>query len=185
MSRLRIRVHDLALYGPVPMNEMAYRKSQMEAKLISQTRNIVEWWGFLYYMAHYGDVNNLTNHEKGKLRSLLKELYEDKLLVGNPSKVKRNTLLLHWGDGNRDIPGIELLSDVSRVESFISDRFYEEQIDVSDEILNEVAVAFMQDAPTLVDLIADGDSQKIFAYIDSTFPSSTTPQKVKNRRRKG
>lgn len=184
MSNMKIKVHDMELYRAVPVNEMAYRKPQMEAKLISQTRNIVEWWGFLYYMAHYADVNNLTNHEKGKLRSLLKELYEDKLLVGNPSKVKRNTLLLHWGDGNKDIPGIEILTDVARVASFINDRFYAEQIDVPSDTLNEVSMAFMRDAPTLIDLISDGDAQTIFAYIDDTFPSSTPPQKSKNRRRK-
>lgn len=56
MSNMKIKVHDMELYRAVPVNEMAYRKPQMEAKLISQTRNIVEWWGFLYYMAHYADV---------------------------------------------------------------------------------------------------------------------------------
>ena len=125
---MRITVHDMELYNHVPINEMAYRKVQMEAKLIAQTRNIIEWWGFLYYMANYADVNHLTNHEKGKLRSLLKELYEDKLVTGNPSKVKRNTLLLHWGEGDRNIPGIEVLTDKNRVASIISDRFYVENI---------------------------------------------------------
>lgn len=181
---MRIKVHDMELYKSVPMNEMAYHKPQMEAKLISQTRNIVEWWGFLYYMAHYADVNNLTNHEKGKLRSILKELYEDKLFVGNPPKVKRNTLMLHWGRGNREIPGIEILTDVSRVSSIISDRFYDEKIDASDDVLKAVSNAFMTDAPTLINLISDGDTQKIFAYIDDTFPSGVLPQKRKNRRRK-
>ena len=180
---LKIKLHDMELYQTVPLNEMAYRKPQMQAKLIAQTRNIVEWWGFLYYMAHYADVNNLTNHEKGKLRSLLKELYEDKLLVGNPSKVKRSTLNLHWGFGNDDIPGIEILTDVNKVASLISDRFYVEQIDVPSDTLKDVSRAFMEDAPVLIDLISDGDASKIFAYIDNTFPSKTLPQRRKNRRR--
>lgn len=181
---MRITIHDMALYSPVPINEMAYRKVQMEAKLIAQTRNIIEWWGFLYYMANYADVNNLTNHEKGKLRSLLKELYEDKLVTGNPSKVKRNTLLLHWGEGDRNIPGIEVLTDKNRVASIISDRFYVENIEAPKETLDAVSKAFMQAAPTLIDLIADGDATRIYAYIDNTFPSRTEPQRTRSYRRK-
>lgn len=181
---MKITVHDLSLYQPVPKNEMAYKKPQMEAKLISQTRNIVEWWGFLYYLSHYSDANNLTNHEKGKLRAILKELYEDKVVSGNPSKIKRNTLQLHWGYGNRDIPGVEILTDKSRVSSYISDRLYEEQVEVTPDVLDDVSYAFMHDAPVLIDLIADGDAQEIFKYIDDTFPSSVMPQKYKNRRRK-
>lgn len=178
---MRITVHDMQLYEPV--NEMAFHKPQMEAKLVQQTRNIVEWWGFLYYMANYGDVNNLTNHEKGKLRSLLKELHEDKVLSGNAPKIKRTTLQLHWGEGNRSIPGLELLTDVDRVASFIDDRFYAENVDVPDEVLKDVARAFMADAPTLIDLIADGDVAAIDKYMDDTFPSTVLPQKRRRRKR--
>lgn len=181
---MKITIHDMQLYEPIPVSEMAFHKPQMEAKLMQQTRNIVEWWGFLYYMSHYADVNNLTNHEKGKLRSLLKELYEDKVISGNAPKIKRATLQLHWGEGNRSIPGLELLTDVNRVASFIGDRFYAENVDVAENALKEVATAFMKDAPTLIDLIADGDVQRIYAYIDNTFPSSVMPQKRKSRRRK-
>lgn len=181
---MRITIHDMELYQAVPVNEMAFHKPQMEAKLMSQTRNIVEWWGFLCYLAHYADANNLTNHEKGKLRALLKELYEDKLLAGDPSKVKRTALQLHWGTGNRNIPGLELLTDRSRVASFIGDRFYSENVEVPQDVLEEVAAAFMHDAATLIDLIADGSVGDIYAYIDNTFPSRVEPQKKKIRRRK-
>lgn len=78
---MKIKPHDMELYQSVPMNEMAYHKTQMEAKLIAQTHNIVEWWGFLYYMTHYADVNNLINHEKGKLRSILKNLMKINFLL--------------------------------------------------------------------------------------------------------
>lgn len=82
---------------------------------------------------------------------------------------------------NFSMPGRLRFED--RVASFIDDRFYAENVDVPDEVLKDVARAFMADAPTLIDLIADGDVAAIDKYMDDTFPSTVLPQKRRRRKR--
>lgn len=173
---LRLRLHDSDLYK-CPINEMAYHRPEMAAKIVAKTNDILAWWGFLYYLSHYVNTNNLMHHEKGKLIALLNELCADKVKGGNDSKVKRKILLSHWGDGGGvvggvRIPGREIMSDERSVWAIVSAELYKECVDVGSGTASEICRAFMTDAPRLVDLICDGDASSIRDYVDRAFPET-------------
>lgn len=178
---MKIRIKDLQLYE-MPVDEMAYARPQMAAKIVGKTDDIARWWGFLYYLAHYGDSNGLLNHEKGKLAGLLNVLRADQLKSGNSSRIKRSMLLAHWGKGTSDMPGRELLTDEPSVAAIISAELYKERIFLEESTLSEVCQAFMAVAPRLIDLICDGTPQQVYTYLDKEFPSKVLPQKRHRRK---
>lgn len=178
---MKIRIKDLQLYE-MPVDEMAYARPRMAAKLVGKTNDIVRWWGFLYYLTHCGDPNGLLNHEKGKLAELLNELRADQLKSGNSSRIKRGMLLAHWGKGTSDMPGRELLTDEPSVAAIVSAELYKERIFLEEAVLSEVCQAFMVAAPKLIDLICDGTPQQVYEYLDGEFPSTVVPQKKRRRK---
>lgn len=172
----------LELYNVPPLNEMAYGRKQMAAILVHQTDSIVSWWGYLYFLTHYGDRNNLLNHEKGKLLELFATLQDYEVKDGNAAKTKKKILDTHWGDGDTNIPGRELLTRKDAVIAAVIGKLYEENEDPSDEVLSEIGEEFMKDAPILIDLISVGTYEDARKYLDTMFPSHTMPQKKKHKR---
>lgn len=171
----------LELYDVPPMNEMAYGRKQMAAILVHQTNSIVSWWGYLYFLTHYEDRNNLLNHEKGKFLGLLDMLQKYEVKDANASKTKKKILDTHWGKGDRSIPGRELLTDKEAVIAALIGKLYAECEDPSEEILSEISIEFMKDAPTLIDLISCGTREDVRQYLDVVFPSRVAPQKKRRR----
>lgn len=172
----------LELYNVPPLNEMAYGRKQMAAILVHQTDSIVSLWGYLYFLTHYGDRNNLLNHEKGKLLGLFGTLQDYEVKDGDAAKTKKKILDTHWGDGDTNIPGRELLTRKDAVIAAIIGKLYEENEDPSDEVLSEIGEEFIKDAPMLIDLISVGTYEDAKQYLDSVFPSRTMPQKKKRKR---
>lgn len=172
----------LELYNVPPLNEMAYGRKQMAAILVHQTDSIVSLWGYLYFLTHYEDRNNLLNHKKSKFLGLLDSLQKYEVKDANASKTKKKILDTHWGYGDSNIPGRELLTNKEAVIAAFIGKLYAECEEPSDEVLSEIGEEFMKDAPMLIDLISYGTREDAKQYLDSVFPSHTMPQKKKRKK---
>lgn len=158
------------------LTEMAFTLAQMKERIKSDTKNIVSWWCLLEYIKRFGDNTRIKNHEKGKLIEPMQTLQADNLKVSkkNAKRIKENLIRSYWGDD-----GIEILSNPNAVKARFTAKLYSENLPFDEKMADELANAFIADAPRLIDLIANKEATDIRAYVDERFPSDVAPREQK------
>jgi hypothetical protein len=149
--------------GSVQVMAMAYEKKEEIQRIKSQTKSIVSWWCLLDYFKKYEDINNLTQHEQGKLAGLLHNLAADKVKDSNSKEVKLKILNDYWKEK------LELDKDERNVVNVFWDKFNKEKIKREYNKLDDVARDFVKDIDVVINLISSGTRESIDTYLNNNF----------------
>lgn len=142
---------------------MSFNRDKIEAKIDSQTPNIVIWWCLCWYLSNVENKNGLLHHEKIKLKGLLRKLSELSFSGNNTKKVKFKLIKGLW------IDGYDYDKKPGAVISEFIDKFDSEGIEEDEEMNQKIAKEFGKELPTLINLVCQEDYSKIADYINNKF----------------
>lgn len=145
------------------ITSMSFSKEVLEDKIDKQTPNIIKWWCLCWYLKNIENKNGLLNHEKGKLKGLLRKLSELSFTGKNATRVKRNILENLW------VRGYEYINKPGAVISDFMDKFEDEGIEEDEKRNQIIAKEFGKNVMKLIELICQTDYQEISNYVDNMF----------------
>lgn len=148
---------------PSKITGMAYNREKIKQRIKAQTKNIVSWWCLLDYFKKYEDINNLTQHEQGKLGGTLHTLAKDKVKDSDSEEVKIKILNDYWKDT------LELHDNPETVVNMFWDKFNKECIKCDYDKFDEIGRDFNKDIDIVISLIASGTRSSIDTYLREKF----------------
>ena len=145
------------------ISAMSFNREVLMDKIDNQTPNVIKWWCLCWYLKNIENKNGLLNHEKGKLKGVLRKLSELTFTGKNAERVKKNIMESLW------IGGYGFVKKPGAVIANFIEKFIDEGIEDDEDRNQIIAKEFGKHVPKLIELLCQTEYSKISNYVDETF----------------